>query len=126
MITFTQNGAMYAELEEGDEIQKKPIELGDGTLHPGEYVNKLGEKRRSSFEMQDGWYLKYVGRVNDVLLFNTNCARDSYDIYYAFYYYDKNTLLIIGRGQGYDIKVNKLQKFTDVNNKIVHEQLKLL
>lgn len=52
MEVFSQYGAMYAKLEEGDQIEKVPVQIGDGTLYPGEFVRQLGEKERSSFSMQ--------------------------------------------------------------------------
>ncbi|PTX48301.1 hypothetical protein C8P63_14610 [Melghirimyces profundicolus] len=44
MHTFLQAGAMYAKIEEGDQIEAVPVDLGDGTLHPGEWVQKMGKK----------------------------------------------------------------------------------
>lgn len=61
MRTFYQFGAMYAKIEEDDQIDTSPVELGDGILHPGEWVGKIGEKVRTSFEMNKGYYLRYVG-----------------------------------------------------------------
>ena len=125
MKVFSVNGAMYVEVEESD-ILKEPIELGNGVISPGEYVSRLGEKKRSSFEMQEGWYLKYVGRVDDVILFDTNGNGDSGDIYYAFHYINKNLLLVTGGGSGYDIRINELEKHQNVRVNEIHRQLSLL
>lgn len=69
MITFYQYGAMYANVER-DLIRPDPVELGDGVLFPGEFVQRLGEKARSSFEMREGHYLRYLGMVED----RTGCS----------------------------------------------------
>lgn len=114
---------MYAKVDDFL-IIKKPIELGDGVIHPGEYVNKLGDKYRTSFEMQDGWYLRFAGILDDHLLFRVNA--DVFDnIYYAFAYVSKNILLIIGDGFARDIRINKLKTYKNVPYNKVSVQLNL-
>ncbi|MFD1394218.1 hypothetical protein ACFQ40_00140 [Kroppenstedtia eburnea] len=117
MRTFYQMGAMYARIEEGDQIDTSPIELGDGILHPGEWVWKIGEKARTSFEMNKGYYLRFVGSGWEgdrrVLLFDVNRSECS-EYCYAFSYADRHTL-VIGRGNKFnDIRIQYLQKFTEL------------
>lgn len=105
--TFFLDGAMYAKLSD-DEVEKAAIELGDTTLRPGEFVSRLGEKERTSFNMQYGNFLRYCGRYGRLILFNVNDFVSEY--YYAFGYIDKNTL-VIGSDTGMrDIRIQKLQK----------------
>lgn len=121
------NGAMYARLEDGEELDIDPLELGDSVINTGEYISKLGEKKRTSFEMQDGWYLRYLGKYNDTLLFgvNTRGPDDPYSWCYAFVYVDSNTLLV-GSGTGMrDIRINKLDKFVGVKLQETTEQISL-
>lgn len=122
MKTFYTMGAMYIELE-GEEIIRESVDLGDGILKPGQFVSKLGEKKRSMFEMNDGYYLKYEGHVvptdgSKELLFSTNCIDDKKrpDMYYAFCFIDKETLLICNphNGSGSDIKIKHLETYDSV------------
>lgn len=117
MKTFVQFGAMYAEIEEGDRIEEVPVDLGDGTLHPGEWVQKLGETARTSFEMNDGYYLRYAGMGTEngqkVLLFTVNRS-DRGKTCYAFNYIDRRILLIGGHKGCRDIIVNRLEKFSEM------------
>jgi hypothetical protein len=94
MEVFSQYGAMYAELSESDVIEKKPVELGDGVLLPGEWVRKLGEKKRSSFSMSYGYYLRYAGMVDKTLLFGVNHST-AHPLYYAFHYIDSGYLAVM-------------------------------
>lgn len=125
MKTFFQFGAMYAVVDPG-EIQAIPVTLGDETIHPGEFVRKLGHKARTSFEMHEGYYLRYVGQAREsehlYLLFAVNNHRHDDGIYYAFGYVDRNTLIIGGRNGCRDIVIEHLEKFTEIN---VEEQLTL-
>lgn len=117
---------MYAQLETGDEIERTPVELGDGILRPGEFVSRLGEKQRSSFEMQDGFYLRYEGRIGKTLLFNVNNYKND-DIFYAFNYISPTKLLVVGRGKGWDINIEHLEKVPNpqFKKKTVYQQLEL-
>lgn len=122
MEVFSQYGAMYAELSESDVIEVVPVELGDDVLYPGEWVKKLGEKKRSSFSMSDGYYLRYAGMVENTLLFDVNHST-AHPLYYAFHYIDKETLACMsGLGSGWDIRINHLEKFQEIE---VEEQLEL-
>jgi hypothetical protein len=117
-------GAMYAKLE-GEQIERVPVELGDGILKPGEFVKNLGEKQRTSFEMQDGYFLKYVGRVGKTLLFNVNDYPDD-DWYYAFEYISPKVLILGSKGRCKDIRISRLQKVESPNFKQPEvEQLEL-
>lgn len=120
------NGAMYVKLE-GEKIEVVSVELGDKTLHPGQYVSKLGEEKRTSFEMNDGWYLKYVGKVEDYILFDVNSSSLNIDnYYYAFAYVNKNTLLVQGSPIGFwDIRLKSLDIFDEVKMQYLDEQLSL-
>lgn len=118
-------GAMYAEIE-GEEIDSSPIELGDKILNPGKFVNKLGEKKRTSFEMKEGWYLRFVGTVEEYLLFDTNCDSESNKkMYYCFAYIDKNTLLICSQIGCRDVRIEKLEVFDNVKMQHLNKQLSI-
>jgi hypothetical protein len=110
------DGAMYVRLTGAEKLDKTPIHLGDGILKDGEYIQKMGEKKRTSFEMQGGWYLRYKGRYNDTLFFDTNTGQETspYEWHYGFYYIDKNTLLIGGKSGMRDIRINHLEKHESV------------
>ena len=104
------HGAMYA-YAPGIPFDAVDIELGDKILKPGEFIHKMGEKARTSFEMEQGYYLRYVGKSGDYILFSVNDLISDY--YYAFGYVNKNTLVITGRGKGRDVRLNTLEVFTD-------------
>lgn len=115
-------GAMYIELE-GEEIIRESIDLGDGVLNPGQFVSKLGEKRRSMFEMNEGYYLKYEGHVvspggSKDLLFSTNCIDEGKqsDMYYAFSFIDTETLLMCNphNGSASGIKIKHIEALDSV------------
>jgi len=61
--------------------------------------------------MEQGYYLRYVGKSADYILFSVNDLISDY--YYAFGYVNKNTLVITGRGKGKDVRLNTLEVFTD-------------
>ena len=120
-------GAMYVRLskEEETEIEHVPIELGDGILYPGEFVQKLGDKKRSSFEMKPGNYLRYIGRLSKdkLIIFGVNLS-DMKGTYYAFHYISRNCLFVSGDGFGYDIRIHQLKKENPVFE-TEYEQLEL-
>jgi hypothetical protein len=126
MITYFQKGAMYAELESHDKIEQTPVEIGDGILRPGEFVSRLGEKKRSSFEMKDGFYLRYEGRIGKTILFNVNNYEND-GIFYAFNYISPTKLLVVGGGKGCDIDIEHLEKVPNpqFKTKTVYQQLEL-
>ncbi|USK31261.1 hypothetical protein LIT32_26745 (plasmid) [Bacillus sp. CMF21] len=103
--TFFSHGAMYALVPE-ELIVKESAELGDKVISPGQFIPQLGEKKRTSFEMQEGHFLRYCGKAEGMLLFSVNEEVSNY--YYAFAYVDRNTLLIAGKHGGRDIRINKL------------------
>ncbi len=122
MIIFSKYGAMYIELE-GEIIDKENIELGDGLLKPNQYLERIGEKKRSSFEMSEDCYLKYEGTISDdtakYLLFSTNVIsfnKRADEVYYAFSYIDKNTLLVQNpiKHSAHDIRINHLETYDEV------------
>ncbi|TDT63408.1 hypothetical protein [Fonticella tunisiensis] len=132
MKYYYYGSANYIELEDDEKIIEKPVELGDKLLVPGDFVKKIGEKERSSFEMQEGYFLKYMGYVESEygkdLLFGTNViSADTRRFYYSFAYIDKNTLLVQGNQTGFwDIRVEKLEVFKDVEMKYIHRQLSFI
>lgn len=110
MQTIMKWGAMYGQLEDGEQISKESVQLGDILLHPGDQVSRIGKKKRSMFEMKDGYFLKYVGMVDRHLLFTsmpTGCDGDPW--YYAFAYIDATTLLVGSHKGCCDIRVDDLQ-----------------
>lgn len=123
-------GAMYVELEENEIIEKKTVKLGESTISPGQYVSQLGHKRRSSFEMNDGFYLKFEGITDsNILIFSTNVKsfkEDKRRIYYAFFYIDKNTLFIKNELSGRDISIDSVDIFDEVEEKIIEKQLSFI
>jgi hypothetical protein len=102
---FKKSGAMYA-YAPGKPFEEIPIELGDKIISPGQFIKRLGEKKRSSFEMSDGYFLRYVGKSGDYILFGVNDFEEDY--YYAFGYISKNVLVVAGGGTGYDIRLQTL------------------
>ena len=108
-------GASYAKLEPGEELDLTPVPLGDLIIKPGDFVNKLGHKARSMFEMKEGWYLRYLGRVDRKLLFDTNTKScDPKGWAYAFDYVDRNTLLVGSTKGCSDIKIQTIEIFKNV------------
>ncbi|ANB66176.1 hypothetical protein GFC29_3858 (plasmid) [Anoxybacillus sp. B7M1] len=102
---FFQDGAMYAFAPKGS-FAEEPTKLGDKTIYPGQYVSRLGEKKRSSFWMKEGFYLRYCGKAEKLILFSVNETISDY--YYAFGYVDRNTLVIGSRVGCMDIRVQHL------------------
>ncbi|GAW29385.1 hypothetical protein [Carboxydocella sp. ULO1] len=128
MQIYFGRGAMYAKVEEGDQIQRVPIELGDKTLHPGQYVKRLGHKKRSSFEMKDGWYLRYEGRIDEILLFSVNAigTEGTDNFYYAFVQITPNDLLVqSAQNAFYDVHVEWLEVYDEVPMQETMQQLSL-
>jgi hypothetical protein len=123
MITGYLKGAMYAKIQPGDKIERTPVKLGDGILKPGEFIQKLGEKKRSNFEMKAGFYLRYVGKVEDYILFNVNDYPDD-DYYYAFYYINPTRIAVAtSKRSCWDIVIKHLEKIP--NPKMAYRQLEL-
>lgn len=118
------SGAMYVEIED-EKIKKSSIELGDKILLPGQFVNKLGEKERTSFEMQEGWYLRYVGKFEQYILFDTNCDTENKKMYYCFIYIDKKTLLIGNQVGCRDVRIGDLEVFDNVKMQKLDKQLSI-
>lgn len=53
---------MYVELE-GEEVDRSPLCLGDKRIKPGQFISRLGEKKR---KLALKWqYLKYFMLYND-------------------------------------------------------------
>ncbi|AEH47113.1 hypothetical protein [Parageobacillus thermoglucosidasius] len=103
---FFQDGAMYAFAPKGS-FAEEPIELGDKIICPGQYVSRLGDKDRTSFRMQEGFYLRYCGKAEKLILFSVNDTESDY--YYAFGYVDRNTLVIGSHVGCKDIRVQHLE-----------------
>lgn len=126
MFKSYQNGAFYVQLEKGEKIEKVPVELGDKILYPGQYIKKLGTQKRTSFEMQEGYFLKYAGRFEHIILFTTNSDIDDYKeglIYYAFICTRKDVILMQTTDTGFkDIVINEVDIFEDVEFKGIEEK----
>lgn len=109
METQMKWGSMYALLEGEEAIQAVPIQLGEHLLQPGERISRIGKKKRSMFEMKDGFCLVYQGRVDKALLFTSEPSGcDGKPWYYAFFYVDSTTLLRCNKNSCNDIKVDDL------------------
>lgn len=109
METRMKWGSMYALLEDGDQIEPSTVQLGEHLISPGARITRIGKKKRSMFEMQDGYCLVYQGMCNRILLFTsepTGC--DGKPWYYAFAYVDATTLLKGSHKGMSDIKVDEL------------------
>lgn len=104
--TFFVNGAMYAQVPQ-EIISLESVELGDGIISPGQFVSELGEKDGTSFKMKEDYFLRYCGKVSNILLFGVNDFQSDY--YYAFAYIDKNTLIIGSKNGCRDIHIKKLK-----------------
>lgn len=87
-----QHGAMYARILDHADIDLVPVVLGDCLLSPGEMISGLGKKKRTSFTLEEGNYLRYCGKINQTLLFSVNDMISIF--YYAFHYVDHQTLVI--------------------------------
>lgn len=117
-------GAMYAFLE-GEEIDTCPTKLGGTFIKPGDCVSKLGEKHRSNFEIKDGYFLEYVGKIDDTLLFRTY-GTEGRNNFYAFYYTDEHTLLIQSSKTGFwDVSIRKLEIVKNPVKAVFIEQLSM-
>jgi hypothetical protein len=103
---FYTGGAMYVKVSR-DKVKAVPVEL-DGILYPGDFVKQIGEKERTSFSMKEGYYLRYCGMFERAILFSVNDFVSDY--YYAFYYIDRNTLLICSNAGARDVRIEKLVK----------------
>lgn len=101
------NGAMYVKPND-EEIRREPVQLAGTQLFPGEFVKQVGEKKRSRFVMQDGFILRYEGKINNILLFSVNQSK--YDYYYAFFYIDETTLLCCNESGCWDVRVSQIEK----------------
>ena len=110
MITVLKWGAMYGMLEEGEKIRTEAVQLGEQLIVPGDKISKIGRKARSTFEMQDGFWLEYVGRVDRTLLFVSRPTGANGDPwYYAFHYVDPETLIIGSEHGCRDIVPDEIQ-----------------
>ncbi|WP_410512071.1 hypothetical protein PaeBR_18805 [Paenibacillus sp. BR2-3] len=107
METFFQYKAMWAELEPSDVIDEVSVRLGAEMVKPGDRISRIGKKKRSLFEMKEGHYLRYVGRIGRTLLFKTP-ELDPTNLYYAFEYVTSDTLLVGGAQGCMDIRVDEL------------------
>lgn len=103
-----KKGAMYA-YAPGIPFEEVPIELGNKILYPGQFINRLGNGKRSNFEMSDGYFLRYVGKSDNYILFSVNDLESDY--YYAFGYVSKNILMILNNGSGRDVRLETLEVF---------------
>lgn len=78
------NGAIYAQLTDPAWIEQRPFKL-NGKLHSiGETFTMLGTRPRRTFCLQQGHFIEYVGRIDDLLLFMSD-GEATENWYYAFY-----------------------------------------
>lgn len=63
MITIVEKwGAMYLCFDQKIKITPTKLTTTEGiTIVPGEKVTKIGRKKRTTFELQDGVYMEYEG-----------------------------------------------------------------
>ena len=63
MITIVEKwGAMYLCFDQKIKITPTLLTTTEGiTIEPGEKVTKIGKKKRTSFDLQDGVYMEYEG-----------------------------------------------------------------
>lgn len=78
------NGAMYVKLTDPAWIEQSPFKL-NGKLHSvGETFTKLGTRPRRTFCLQQGHFIEYVGRIDNLLLFTSDGVATG-NWYHAFY-----------------------------------------
>lgn len=73
--TKFQYGAMYLMFDETLLIEKMPIHSPQGfTININDKVHRIGKKRRTMFELNDGLFMKYEGVIslknNRLAIFN--------------------------------------------------------
>lgn len=63
MITIEEKwGAMYLCFDQKVKITPTTLTTTEGiTIRPGEKITKIGRKKRTAFELQDGVYMEYEG-----------------------------------------------------------------
>ena len=102
-----------------DEIMSyDPVELGSGLLMPGMLFHRLGEKDRTAIVMQEGYYLEYVGSIEDnkYLLFK-EYLQDWGGWLSALIYVNKNILLQQTSENGFrDVVIKHPEPVTNVRN----------
>lgn len=82
-------GAMYAKVDDPAWIEQAPFKLNGKQCKVGEVFTKLGGQRKATtFELQEGHWIEYVGRIDDLLLFNSDGESED-GWYYAFYQIDE-------------------------------------
>lgn len=109
MQTVMKWGAMYGKLDPDEQISCESILLGTAIVSPGELISRIGKKKRTMFEMMDGHFLQYVGKIDDHILFKsvpTGCNGDPW--YYTFMYVNSDTLLAGDRKGCRDIKADEV------------------
>lgn len=96
------DGAMLAFVKEQAWIENKPFNLNGEKFSPGKRFTQIGGKRKATtFEMQDGHWLEYCGRIDDLLLFKP----DSTDLdgwFYAFFQAVERLFITDLKGNGAD------------------------
>lgn len=96
------NSVMYARVNEPAWIANEPFFLNGYRFKVGSVFQKLGGHRpATTFEMQDGHWLEYAGRIDELLLFLPD-GKSEGGWYYAFFSVGERLLSISGHG-AYDI-----------------------
>ena len=129
MKAFIKYNEFFVKLE-NEKLNLQPMELGDGVLIPGMLFSNLGEKKRASISMQEGYYLEYVGHVKEdelqYLLFK-EYLQEWNGWLSALIYVDKNTLLEQTSKNGFrDIRVIHLEPIIDSKPKTQFKQLSFI
>lgn len=68
------HGAQYLLFDEPLKLIREPITQNGFTIYPGDKVIKIGNKTRTMFEMNDGFYMEFEGHLlsggNKIAIFN--------------------------------------------------------
>lgn len=94
----SSRGAMYARANEPAWIANEPFYLNGHGYKVGSTFTKLGGHRKATaFELMDGHWIEYAGRIDNLLLFKS----DGVDLdgwYYAFYQVGDQLLIVSDSG----------------------------
>lgn len=108
MKRFWKYGVEYAVLEDGDVLQKEPIQFGPIVLRSGDRIVCMGDGRQHrSFQMLPGHSLQYAGYVMvdgeaQFLLFTVpeQPAFKQNGVYYSFLFLEPSEVLCLYTGIG--------------------------
>lgn len=96
-------GAMYAQVKELAWVTKEPFKLNSKKYAVGETFTQLGKQREATiFEMQDGHWLEYAGKIDTLLLFKAD-GESNENVFYAFFQVEDRLCLTDMKGNARDI-----------------------